>query len=261
MGKATDPYSAKQKSKVFDALAKIAPDLVNVNYTIPKNLSATELKKYTPDKIDEKEWIDACRYVAGTILEHQEQYVEWDKMDEEGVPIYSKTLREVLSNNYPILRKQMEKIGLIRMVKDYSHGSSNDHSKIFVLGEKYQDTGTKVRAITHEGIKTRIVRWKTEMWADQKKRLSEIYYVVQWLFKDGLEIDKPAAIKAIEQLEKMVLYNAKRIKDKTRQEKVIKNINRRYDYAKHLIRDWEKIVPQMAKIDKAGRLYNVLSGM
>jgi hypothetical protein len=261
MGKFTQASDGRTRIKVNEAIAKLAPDLINVNYRVPKNLSASELKKFTPDSIEETEWIDACRFVAGTILDRQERFVEYGKFDEVGVPISSKLFKKILSNNYFVLRKQMEKIGLIKLVLDYSYGKGNDHSKIFVLGKDYLTPDTKTRPITHKAIKKRIIRWKKEMWEDQQRKMRQVYYVLQWLFDGGLEIDKGAAIQAINELETSVLSTAAKIKNQAKRERVIKNVNWRYSYAKRLIIDWESNVSQKVKLDKAGRLYNVLSGL
>ncbi len=257
MAKATTAYTAKLKKQVRETLAKVGPDLVHVNYKVPKNLSATELRECPPEGIDPQEWVDACRFVTGTIIDHQDQYVQYNNHDELGVAIHSKVLRDVLSNSYPLLRNHMEKKGLIKLVKDYSNGRGNDHSKIYILGDKYIDTGYKTVVIKHNAIRKRIVKWQTK----QRKRLCEIFYVIKWLFDGGLEIDKQAATRALEELESMLLTNARKIKSKEKQAKIIRNINRRYDYSRRLINDWEKKVPQLVKMDKAGRLYTVLASI
>lgn len=242
----------KELDDYFDSTYKDKVDVISI-----EELSRENLLEFKPDFIDDKKWVDNCRWIIHCIIQ-----LSFDKRySEHGnqfVPLYSKILKKICGNNYSIYIKALIEAGIIETDGEWT--ALKHKSLGFKLTDSYAALEYGYFTLTEHFLTKAIRKHRKDNIAALKVKAKPIAHLVRWLTKDGLDIDKKAALEFLESYRLRLKQELRKRKLKTKFQNIQEAfIQSRYQKARHLIKTWGD--KSVSIDDSGGRLYSPLTSM
>jgi hypothetical protein len=222
----------------------------------PKDLKKSMLIAWCPeDWYDEEHFLNSCRWIIHTIME--KSLDDYGRKGNGFFKLSSTVIKSIIGSEYNKVIEALVKGGIIEC--DGLYSAKRHVSFGYKLTEEYESRSYQYITLSESRLTKNIKIFRKKKIEELKGKAYHLPQLTQWLIQPGLELDKPAALDFLAELEVTMWSVASRLplKEKAK-EKVDHVVKVKINKYRHLIETFS--IDAGFTIDNSGgRLYSPLT--